>query len=92
MTSGMSKATFSPSWTWRLATIPDSGELTTASLSAFCASRTCASADFTLPRMTFRLDSELSNAFCEMKFCLSSFWLVASVFSASASCAFADSS
>ena len=45
----------------------------TASLSAFCARRTCASADMTLPRETLRLDSELSNAVCEMKFCFSSF-------------------
>ncbi len=72
--------------------MPDSGAVTTASLSAFCARRTCASADITLPFVTLRLDSELSNAFCEMKLCFRSFWLVASVFSASASCAFADSS
>ena len=43
-------------------------------------------------RRRSRLDSELSNAFCEMKFCFRSFWLVASVLSAIASCAFADSS
>ncbi len=92
MTSGVSNATFSPGCTWRLATMPDSGAVATASLSAFCARRTCASADITLPRVTFMFDSELSNAVCEMKFCLRSFWLVDSVFSASASCAFADSS
>ena len=51
----------------------DSGAVATESLSAFCARRTWASADMTLPRVTLRLDSELSNAVCEMKFCLSSF-------------------
>ena len=92
MTSGVSKATFSPGCTWRLATMPVSGEVATASFSAFCARRTLASADFTLPRVTFMFDSELSNAFCEMKLCFRSFWLDDSVFSAIASCALTDSS
>ena len=92
VTSGASKATFSPGCTCRLATTPESGATAPASLSALRASWTCASADFTLPRDTLKLDSELSNAFCEMKFCLSSARLVVRVFSASASCARADSS
>ena len=56
VTSGDSTATFSPGWTWRFATVPASGAATVASLSAFCARRTCASADLTLPTATSWLD------------------------------------
>ncbi len=92
MTSGESNATFSPGCTCRLATMPVSGDVAIASFSALRAICTCASADFMLPWATLKLDSKVSNAFCEMKFCLSSAPFVVRFFSASASCAFADSS
>ena len=69
--------------------MPDRGAATVASLRAFCARRSWASADFTLPCATDRLDSVPSNAFCEMNFSFRSRTFIARVFSASASCAFA---
>ena len=92
VTSGASKGTFSPGWTWRLATVPDKGAVTTASRSALRASWTCASLDLSVPWLTERLLSALSYAVCEMKFCLSSARFCARVFSARASCARLDSS
>ena len=41
--SGESKFTFSPGWTWRLASVPVNGAVTTASRRALRASWTCAS-------------------------------------------------
>ena len=58
--SGASKFTFSPGCTWRLATVPESGAVTTASRNAFRASCTCASLDFDVPWFTDRLLSALS--------------------------------
>ncbi len=58
--SGESKFTFSPGCTWRLAIVPDSGAVTTASRSAFFASCTWASYDFSVPYVTDRLLSALS--------------------------------
>ena len=52
VTSGESKATFSPGWTWRLATMPVNGDTATASRSALRAIWTCASADLTDPWAT----------------------------------------
>ena len=62
VTSGASKGTFSPGWTWRLATVPDNGAVTTASRSALRASWTCASLDLSVPWVTDRLLSALSYA------------------------------
>ena len=92
VTSGDSTATFSPGCTWRLATMPDSGAVAMASFSAFRASWTCASIDFTLPWATLNEDSALSNAFCEMNLSFSRRVFIVRVFSASASCALALSS
>ena len=54
VTSGESNATFSPGCTWRLATMPASGDdRDRIACSALRASCTCASADLTLPCDTF---------------------------------------
>ena len=88
VTSGASNATFSPGWTWRLATMPESGAVATASLQRVPREPHLRLGGLhAAARHIESCYSELSNAVCEMNFCFSSFWLVASVFSASASCA-----